>query len=255
MDIHHILISIVEGITEFIPVSSTAHIIITSKLLHVDTTDVYTKFYLLFIQMGALLAGILLFSKKLLTDKKTFINICISFIPTAIIGLILYKLFKLLLEGNMLLIAATLLIGGLVFIYLEKIFIPKYHADKDEISKLDAFIIGVAQALAIVPGVSRSGVTIATGLFRGIKKAVVIEYSFILAIPTVAAAVLYDVYKSRDILAHMHSWGDLILGFTVAFVSAFIVLYFLKKYLGRISLTGFGWYRIVLAIILFLSII
>lgn len=250
MNLHLFFVSLVEGITEFLPVSSTAHIIVASKLFGIDTVDSYIKFYMLFIQMGALLAGIILFSKKVLTDKKIFINVCISFIPTAIIGFVLYKLFKTLLEGNMALIALMLLTGGIVFIYLEKVFVKKI-VEKDEISKRDAFIIGVAQALAIVPGVSRSGITIIAGMFSGIKKSVIIEYSFLLALPTVGAAVLYDAYKSRDLLSQITSYSELFYGFAASFVTAFIVLYFLKKYLGRISLTGFGWYRIALAIIIF----
>ncbi len=250
MNFHLLIVSFIEGITEFLPVSSTAHIILTSKLLGINTADDYIKFYTLFVQMGALLAGIILFSKKLLTDKKTFINICISFVPTAIIGFVLYKLFKFLLEGNMLLMASMLLLGGFILIYLEKYFI-KNIVEKEEISKKVAFVIGVAQALAIVPGVSRSGITIIAGMFSGIKKSVIIEYSFLLALPTIGAAVIYDTYKSRDLLYNINSYTELFYGFVLSFVTAFIVLFFLKKYISKISLTFFGWYRIIIAVIIF----
>lgn len=262
MNFHLILTSIVEGITEFIPVSSTAHIILVSKLMSVDLTTDYIKFFLLFIQFGALLAGVFLFAKKLLTDKQMFINVCISFVPTALIGFVLYKLFKHLLEGNMPLIAVTLFVGGLIFIYLEKVYMKKRGGESDlanfgktEISYTDAFVIGIAQAIAIVPGVSRSGATIVGGLLRGIKKAVIIEYTFILALPTVAAATLYDMYKSRAIFSTIHSYSELFIGFSVSFVVAGVTLYFLKKYLPRISLTAFGWYRIVLGLALFIYIL
>jgi undecaprenyl-diphosphatase len=251
MNIHLILASLIEGITEFLPISSTAHLIIFSKLTEIDITDSYIKFYLLFIQLGALLAGAILFSKRLLTDTRTLINVCVSFIPTAIIGLILYKLFKKLLEGNMMLMSVVLILGGLIFIYLEKVYIEKMevrNSARDRITIWDAFVIGIAQAVAIVPGVSRSGATIVAGMFQGIKKAVIIEYTFLLAIPTLGAAVVYDSYKSRDVLMSIVSWNELLVGFIFAFVSGYITLVFFKKHLPTISLTAFGWYRIILGI-------
>jgi len=260
MNLDLIIVSIVEGITEFIPVSSTAHIILFSKILSIDTTSQYIKFYSLFIQAGALLAGILLFSKRIFTDKKVFRNVCISFVPTAVLGFLLYKMFKILLEGNMILISIVLILGGVILIYLEKVFLKKRSVTqgvtdineigRTEIGDKDAFYIGLAQAIAIVPGVSRSGATIATGIFMGIKKSVIVEYTFILAIPTIAAAVLYDVYKSREVLYAINNYNDLIAGFIVSFASAFVVLYLFKRMISRISLTMFGWYRIILAIII-----
>lgn len=255
MDIHLILISALEGLTEFLPISSTAHLIIASKFFSVDLTDAYIKFFLLFIQLGALGAGMFIFAKKIFTDKKLFVNICISFIPSAVVGFVFYKLFKKLLEGNMLILALALALGGVIFIYLEKVFMrkggtisPSYFG-KTEMSKMDAFVVGLAQAVAIIPGVSRSGATIVAGILRGIKKDVIIEYTFILALPTLGAAVLYDAYKSRAMLASINSYADLFLGFIIAFVVAGITLFLLKKYLSKISLTFFGWYRIILACI------
>lgn len=253
MDAYLIALSILEGLTEFLPISSTAHLIIASKLFAADLTDAYIKFYLLFIQLGALGAGVFIFAKRILTDKKLFINICVSFVPTAAIGFVLYKLFKKLLEGDMLVLALALGIGGIIFIYLEKVFMHKggvkdlQDFGKSEMTKMDAFIVGIAQAVAIIPGVSRSGATIVAGILRGIKKDVIIEYTFILALPTLGTAVLYDAYKSREMLGSVNSYGDLFIGFAVAFVVAGITLFLLKKYLSRISLTFFGWYRIVLA--------
>jgi undecaprenyl-diphosphatase len=254
MNLQLALASIIEGITEFLPISSTAHLIIFSKLTHVDLTSEYVKFYILFIQLGALLAGLLLFTKRVFASKEVFSNIVISFIPTSIIGLILYKMFKKLLEGNMLILGLMLLIGGLIFIYLEKVFLKNtdnQRKQKEHMTKMDAFVIGLAQAVAIVPGVSRSGATIIAGMFRNIKKAVIVEYTFILALPTLGAAVLYDAYKSREVFKMVYSYNELFFGFVLAFVSGFATLYVLKKYLPKISLTFFGYYRIVLAIIVF----
>lgn len=253
MDAHLIAISVLEGLTEFLPISSTAHLIIASKFFAVDLTDAYIKFFLLFIQLGALGAGVFIFAKRIFTDKTLFINICISFVPSATVGFLFYKLFKKLLEGNMLVLALALFVGGVIFIYLEKVFMRKGGIEnprdfgKSEISKTDAFIVGLAQAVAIIPGVSRSGATIVAGILRGIKKDVIFEYTFILALPTLGAAVVYDAYKSRDMLSSINSYGDLLFGFAIAFVVAGITLYFLKKYLSNLSLAFFGWYRIVVA--------
>ncbi len=258
MDIHLIAISVLEGLTEFLPISSTAHLIIAAKLFAVDLTDAYTKFYLLFIQLGALAAGVFIFARRILTDKNLFINICISFIPSAVVGFIFYKLFKKLLEGNMLVLALALLGGGIIFIYLEKVFMKRGGVEdlkdfgKIQITKTDAFIVGLAQAMAIIPGVSRSGATIVAGILRGIKREVIFEYTFILALPTLGAAVLYDAYKSRAMLASINSYGDLFTGLIIAFVVASITLYLLRKFLPKISLSFFGWYRIVLAILVLL---
>lgn len=254
MDIHLLWLSVLEGLTEFLPISSTGHLIIASKFFALDLTDAYIKFFLLFIQLGALGAGIFIFAKRIFSDKTLFINICISFVPSAAVGFLMYKLFKELLEGKMLLLALVLIVGGLIFIYLEKVFMRKGGVvdikdfGKKDISKTDAFVVGLAQAVAIIPGVSRSGATIIAGILRGIKKEVIFEYTFILALPTLGAAVLYDAYKSREMLSSVSSYGDLIMGFLVAFVVAGATLYILKKYLSRLSLTFFGWYRIVLGV-------
>lgn len=246
-----IIISILEGVTEFLPVSSTAHLIIFSKLLSIDLSLPYVKFYLLVIQMGALLAGILLFTKKVFTDKKILINVLISFIPSAVIGFILYKTFKVLLEGNIPFLALMLLVGGVIFIYLEKYVIKNTDSfGKSDMTKTDAFVVGLAQALAIIPGVSRSGATIVAGIFRGIKKEIIIEYTFLLALPTLGAAVMYDTYKSINLLSGLDNYLNLFLGILVSFITATIVLHFLKKHLKEISLSAFGVYRIILSLII-----
>jgi undecaprenyl-diphosphatase len=169
-----------------------------------------------------------------------------------LLGFIFYKMFKKLLEGNILLLVSMLILGGLIFIYLEKVYVKKQIIDrelKDELTKRDAFIIGLAQAIAIIPGVSRSGATIIAGMFRGVKKAVIIEYTFLLALPTLGVAVVYDTYKSREIFSNISGYGELFFGFVVAFISGYITLMLLKKYLPRISLTAFGIYRILLAVL------
>lgn len=248
MDLNLFIVSIVEGLTEFLPISSTAHLILVSKLLSVDLLLPYTKFYLLVIQIGALLAGIFLFSKRIFTERNLLRNILISFIPSAIVGFILYKTFKQLLEGNLLLISLMLFVGGVIFIYLEKYLEISEEKTKTELTTTDAFIVGLAQAVAIVPGVSRSGATIIAGMLLGVKKSVIIEYTFILALPTLGSAVLYDTYKSVELFSEFNNYGSLLFGVLVSFIVAFITLQALKKHLTSISLSAFGIYRVVLAL-------
>lgn len=247
MDFHLFIVSIVEGITEFLPVSSTAHLIIASKLLSIDLTSPIIKFFMLAIQFGALIAGAILFTKKILLDKKLLKNITISFIPSAILGFILYKTFKHLLEGNFILISLMLFIGGVLFIWFEKYFMKQKFSQKDELTNLDAFVVGIAQAVAIIPGVSRSGATIIAGILRGVKKETIIEYTFLLALPTVFSAVAYDTYKSKDLILNTQ-FTTVLLGSFVAFITSFITLVIIRKYLSKISLTYFGIYRILLSL-------
>ena len=154
--------------------------------------------------------------------------------------------------------ATVLALGGVIFIYLERLFMPRQLQErgvKNTMSLSDAVIIGVAQAFAIVPGVSRSGITIVAGILLGLQKAVIVEYTFLLALPTLGAAVVYDAYKSRDVLFDLTSYSDLLVGFTLALVVGFLTLILLKKYLPRMSLTTFGWYRILLSVVIFATML
>jgi len=253
MHISYFILAFLEGLTEYLPISSTAHLILAGKVLAIDLVDPYVKFYLLFIQLGALFAGVILFTRRILTDRSLLLNLVVSFVPTAILGFAFYKVFKHLLEGNLPLMVAMLAIGGCVFIYLEKVFTPRMivmgKGDRTVLTLRDAGIVGVAQALAIIPGVSRSGVTIVAGMLLGLKKTAIFEYTFFLALPTLGAAVIYDAYKSRDTLAALTSYTDLFTGFVVAAVVGYATLVIVRKYLSRLSLSAFGWYRIALAIV------
>ena len=255
----YLVLASLEGLTEYLPVSSTAHLILAGKLFAVDLADPYTKFYLLFIQLGALCAGVLLFTKRILTDRRLILNLIASFVPTAILGFVFYASFKHLLEGNLPLMAAMLVLGGVTFMYLEKVFMPRLAAKgeggKDSLSMRDAVLVGIAQAIAIVPGVSRSGVTIVVGILLGVRKAVIFEYTFFLALPTLGAAVAYDAYKSRDALMALSSYSDLIAGFALSAVVGFLTLLVLRTYLPRMSLTAFGWYRIALAAVIMVAMV
>lgn len=253
------LLAALEGLTEYLPISSTAHLILAGKLLSVDLADPYIKFYLLFIQLGALCAALIIFSKRILTDRNLFLNIAVSFIPTALVAFTLYKVFKHLLEGNLPLMAAMLALGGLVFIWLEKYFLPARETAgvqaREHMTVRDAFVIGLAQTLAIIPGVSRSGITIIAGILIGIQKRVIVEYTFLLALPTLGAAVLYDAYKSREMLTQIQSYSDLFIGFAVAAIVGYFTLQALRKYLPTIPLSYFGWYRIALAALIYITLV
>ncbi|MBP6866384.1 MAG: undecaprenyl-diphosphatase UppP [Candidatus Pacebacteria bacterium] len=247
-----IIFGIVEGITEFLPISSTAHLDITRMLLDIPATS-FVKSFEIAIQLGAILAVVLLYRNKIFTSWKYFRNICIAFIPTGIIGFVLYKIIKGFLLGNTLLIAWMLVVGGIVIILFEK----RYRNKVDENDKMtveslttkELLIMGTAQALAVVPGVSRSLSVIVSGRLMGLSRTLVTEFSFLLAIPTMLAATAYDLYKSGFAFTGA-DWGMLKIGFLVSFLVALFVVKWLIGYIQKHSFTIFGWYRIVLGVLL-----
>ncbi len=269
-----IIMGIVEGFTEFLPISSTAHLILTGKILAIEAAE-FLKTYSISIQLGAILAVVLLYWKKILSSKDLILKIAAAFIPTSILGLALYKLVKNYLMESLSLIAITLFAGGVFLIVFEKIYQKKnkgnISSDKkiqkeednitekaEELTYKQAVIIGVAQTLAMVPGVSRSAATIVSGLWLGLKRKTIVEFSFLLAIPTMAAATFLDLYKSQDVILSLSSHDILVwvVGFLLSFVTALIGVKFLLRFIQKNNFVSFGWYRIVvgLAIALFLII-
>jgi undecaprenyl-diphosphatase len=250
-----IILSIVEGITEFLPISSTAHIDIARELLGIVSTD-FIKSFEITIQLGAICAVLFLYGKHVLKSARYIRNVIIAFIPTAIIGFILYKVIKSFLLGNILLAAVMLVVGGIVIIVFERrnskeIFDPSISIETLPTKKL--LLLGVAQALAVVPGVSRSGAVIIGGRALGLSKTLITEFSFVLAVPTMFAAVVYDLYKSGFAFTSMQ-WGDITLGFVVSFIIAFIVIKWLLSYIKTHSFELFGWYRVVVGAIIIIYI-
>lgn len=246
-----ITLGILEGFTEFLPISSTAHLLLGQKLLGIAETD-FTKSFTIVIQLGAILAVALLYVKRLVRDKETNKRIIIAFIPTAVIGFALYKLIKGVLFENHSLMLWMLLIGGLILIIFEKFRAPQ----KESITNLatlpysKAFWIGCAQALAVVPGVSRAAATIIGGELLGVSRKAIVEFSFMLAIPTMAAASAYDLYKSAGSFADAE-FGVLAVGFIVSSVFAYVAVRWLLRFIEKHSWNGFGIYRIVLAAVFF----
>ena len=244
---------IVEGVTEFLPISSTAHLEIVQQILHISTTD-FIKSFEIAIQLGAIGAVLLLYWRKLFSSYKYFRNIIIAFIPTGIIGFLLYKIIKSFLLGNIFIAALMLLLGGLIIVFYERQQKNKIEnistKTVETLSIQELVIIGSTQALAVVPGVSRSGAVIISGRILGLPKVLITEFSFLLAIPTMLAATAYDLLKSGFSFSSSQ-WGSIWLGFFVSFFTAFFVVKWLLDYIKKNSFEIFGWYRIILSIIIF----
>ena len=249
-----IVLGMVEGLTEFLPISSTAHLIITSKLLNISQTD-FQKLFEVFIQSGAILSVVFLYFNQLKGNFKILKNLFFSFLPTALVGFFLYKVIKNVFFDSLNLIAFSLFFVGIFFIIIEILVNKKKIVLKkkiEEINIFDALIIGLAQSFAVIPGVSRSGVVILSMLILGYQRDQSAKYSFFLSIPTIFMASFYDLYKSKDILlTNLNQVGLLLIGFFISFIFALISVKWLLGFLKKNSLIIFGIYRILLAIILF----
>lgn len=249
-----IILSIIEGVTEFLPISSTGHLILAAHILRVPQTD-FAKSFEIIIQLGAILSVVFLYWKKILSSKSLWRPLFFAFIPTAVIGLLLYKLVKSFLLGNTTITLLALFIGGVILIGIEKWNKVKYMLKTgmtepkaiEQLSIKQALVIGLAQSVSIIPGVSRAAATIIGGLFVGMDRKTAVEFSFLLAIPTMAAATGLDLLKSGFSFTQ-DEWMLLGIGFIGAFITAtFAVKYFLK-YVQNHTFVAFGVYRIILAI-------
>ena len=251
MDIFHsIILGIVEGLTEFLPVSSTGHLILASRVMGLSETD-FLKTFEIVIQSGAILAVVLLYWKRLLLDQETLMRVIVAFIPTGIFGLILYKYIKLWL-GSESIVLWSLLIGGIILVLFERYHheSPEAHTEIATMPYSKAVYLGLFQSLAMVPGVSRSGATIVGGLLLGFSRATIVEFSFLLAIPTMAAATGLDLLKNY----RSFSSGDTLslgIGFIVSFIVAILAVRWFLGYVKTHTFTTFGIYRIAVALIFF----
>ncbi len=246
-----IILSIVEGISEFLPISSTGHLVLTSYLLNIPQTE-FVKSFEIFIQLGAILAVVVLFWKKLLQGMDIWTRVLVAFIPTGIIGFILYQAIKDVLLGNNLITVAALFIGGLVLIMIEYLHKEKdTYIDKiEEISLKNAFLIGLSQSISIIPGVSRSAASIIGAMLLGVKRKTSVEFSFLLAIPTMIAATSFDLIKT-DISFSQQELLVSLIGFVGSFVTALIVVKWFLSYVQKNNFIAFGVYRIILAIVFY----
>lgn len=251
-----IVLSIVEGITEFLPVSSTFHLIFSTKLLGIEQTE-FIKLFEVFIQSGAILSVFILYFRQLLSNKLLASRVAVSFIPTALVGLGLYRFIKQLFEAQWVLVAVFMAVG-VVFILIEKLFEHRqvqFTKSLKDITYRDAIIIGICQSLAVIPGVSRAGSVIGGMLLMKYKRVDAAVYSFMLSIPTIFAASAYDLYKMRDVVASNSSNMTLLaVGFIGAFVSSFFIVKWFLKFVQTNTLAFFGWYRLALGIIILLTL-
>lgn len=251
---HSIILGLVEGLTEFLPISSTAHLIIVTKLLTLSQTE-YVKIFEISIQVGAILAVLVTYFKKFF-NVELLTKLAVAFIPTGLAGLLLYPYLKIFF-ANTWIIVFTLSLGGVLILIIEKWY-AKTHIEKDPreiITFKDALLLGLFQAIAIVPGTSRSGATIVGGLLLGLKRSVLTEFTFLLAVPTMIIATVYSLYKSRELLTQVDAITPILVGATVSFFVALIVIRYFLNYIRKHSFEIFGWYRIALAIVLALWIL
>lgn len=242
---HSIILGIVEGFTEFLPISSTGHLIIVSKILGIADSDFLSSFEII-IQLGAILAVVTLFFKELWGKWDIIKKVSVAFIPTIIIGLSVYNLIKKYFIGNINVVLWSLLIGGIIIVLFEKYF--KSDDNIKGINTKNAFWLGVFQTLAFIPGVSRSGATIIGGLALGLEKKAIVLFSFFLAIPTMFAASALDIYKS-DFNFNNNEIFLISIGFITAYVTAIIAMKSFLKFIQNNSFTSFGIYRIIIGII------
>lgn len=243
-----VILGIVEGFTEFLPISSTAHLILTAKILKIPPTE-FVKSFEIAIQLGAILAVVWLYWRRFFLDKKAAKKIAAAFLPTAIIGFLLYKIFREVLTENIPLIAWVLALGGVFLIIFEFWHKEKPEAPEDiaNISYKHGVLIGIFQSLAIVPGVSRAAATILGGLFLGLKRKTAVEFSFLLAAPTMLAATGYDLLKTGASFSS-GQFGVLAAGFLVSFLVAILAIKFLLHYIQKNNFVWFGVWRILIGL-------
>ena len=243
------VLGIVEGITEFLPISSTGHLIIAERLLGITITESVRTFDIV-IQLGAIAAVVVVSWEHLWKSYRTLLGVAAAFLPTAIIGLLLHGIAKKYLLGNVSVVLWSLLIGGILLIVFEKLR-PKQRKEICDLSAIPlwkAAIIGCCQALAIIPGVSRSAATIVGGMLLGVERQAIVEFSFLLAIPTMAAATGLDLYKSMHVLTNQ-DLTVIAVGFVFSFFTALLSLKWLLSFIKTHTFSPFGVERIVVAVL------
>ena len=242
-----ILLAIIEGLTEFLPISSTGHMIIASTLMG-NASDDFVKLFTVAIQFGAILSVVLVYFQKFIQSFRFYLLLGAAFIPTGIIGLLAKKHIDALLE-NVTVVAWTLLLGGIVLLFVDRFFADNETQQKEKpIDFKTAMIIGTIQSIAMVPGVSRSAATIIGGLSQKLTRKAAAEFSFFLAVPTMFAATLKSMYDEKELLLQSGGpeWGLLLVGNLVAFVVAYLAIKSFIAFLQKKGFRAFGWYRIVL---------
>lgn len=245
--LHSLILGVVEGITEFLPISSTGHLILASHWLGLSTSD-FLKSFEIIIQLGAILAVVILYWRSLF-NWANIKKLIVAFVPTGLIGLALYKILKTYLLGNTAVVLWAMLLGGVVLIVFELIHKASAEGEAgiEQISYRQAFIIGLCQSVAIIPGVSRAAATIVGGLFLGIRRKTIVEFSFLLAVPTMLAATGLDLIKNAATFS-ASQFSVLSVGFVAAFLVALASIKWLIGFIKNHSFVPFGVYRILAAL-------
>lgn len=244
-------LGLIEGLTEFIPVSSTGHLLLASHFLGFSSAG---KTFEVVIQLGAVLAVLTVYTARLVrlfaaaphdpAARRFILGVLLAFLPAVVAGVLLHDFIKLVLFETPVLIAVMLIVGGIVLLFVDRMAPPPQFAAAEDIPPLRAFLIGIIQCLSLVPGVSRSGATIVGALMLGASRRAAAEFSFFLSMPTMAGAFAYDLYQNRDIL-DWNAMTEIAIGFAVAFVTAVLVVRFILDFVSRNGFAVFGWWRIM----------
>lgn len=254
---HALILGLLEGFTEFLPISSTAHLVIGARLFGIPS-DAFLTSFVIAIQLGAIASLLILYRKTIVSDHALMLRVVVAFLPAAVVGFALYTVIKEIFLESMFIIACALFLGGVVFILFERARGKGLIAER-EIRAADmplstAALIGCAQSLAVVPGVSRAGATILGGLALGLPRVEIARFSFLLAIPTMLAATGYDLVRTGSAFA-LSDWHLLFLGFASAFCAAYVSARALIHFVSTHSFEWFGWYRIALAALIFFFLV
>lgn len=247
--LHAFIFGVVEGITEFLPVSSTGHLILTARVLGLAQSD-FLKSFEIAIQLGAIFAVLILYGRTLLKDVQVLKKVIAAFIPTVVIGAVLYKLIKHYLLGSQNVVLWSLFLGG-IFLIVFEYFHRESKDATEEISRItyrQACLIGLFQSVAMIPGVSRAAATIIGGLVLGLRRKTIVEFSFLLAVPTMAAATGLDLLKSAGSFLS-DQFVFLAVGFLTSLGVAVLSIRFLLYYIKNHNFVLFGIYRVAIALI------
>jgi undecaprenyl-diphosphatase len=246
------VLGLLEGLTEFLPVSSTGHLLLAGHFLGFESKG---RTFEVVIQMGAILAlfsvyaalitRLLLRARHEDAARRAIVSVLLAFLPAVVVGVLAHDFVKTVLFETPVLIAVMLILGGIVLLVIDRIAPPPVHTDALALPFGKSLVIGFCQCLAMVPGVSRSGATIVGALMLRVEKRAAAEFSFLLSLPTMGAAVVYDLWKSRDVLDFGAVW-EIAVGFGVAFLTAAIVVRWVLNFISRNGYALFGWWRIII---------
>lgn len=254
------LLGLLEGLTEFLPVSSTGHVLLAGHFLGFESSG---KAFEVVIQLGAIFAIIGVYAQLLFKTfraaphdpqaRRFILSVLIAFLPAVIVGVLAHDIIKRVLFETPMLIAVMLILGGIVLLLVDRWKLEARFDDASRLPLATALKIGVIQCLAMIPGTSRSGATIVGAMLMGVSKRAAAEFSFFLSMPTMAGAFAYDLYKNRDVLS-ADDLNLILIGFVLAFVSAVIVVRGLLDFISRHGYALFGWWRIIVGTVVILAL-